>query len=248
MSVWKRIARYLRALIEGNLDKWEDPGVIIDQLVREMKENQIKNRELAVQAITQRNSLQSEVNRQERIAAEYEKKAMVALQAGNRELARTLLKEKATVETTLGMLRQSLAVANEAAEKVKIAIRTEEERIRQRIAEAKAMQARLKQAQIQEQIATTLGQVNLNDNQTSWEEVERRIQEKESRNDAITELQRGSIEAKLAEIEVYQKDISVEQELEAMEQRLALGGSPTPRRITGDVQQEQTLGGGGISR
>ena len=47
-----RFFRYLRALINGNLDQWENPEVIINEAVREMKENQAKNRELAVQAIT----------------------------------------------------------------------------------------------------------------------------------------------------------------------------------------------------
>jgi phage shock protein A len=248
MSVWKRIVRYLRGRIERKLDEVEDPGILIDQLVREMKENQVKNREQAVLAITQKNNLQTEVNRQERLAAEYEKKATIALQTGNRELARQILREKATVETTLGMLRNSLAVAVEAAEKVKIAIRAEEERIRQRMAEAQGMQARWNQARIQENIQTALGQFNLNDNQTSWEEVEKRIQERESRSLALGELQHISIEAKLDEIEMYQKDIGVEQELEELERRLALGGSPAPNYNTGNVQQTQTLGGGGFTR
>src|SRR5437764_1017451 len=49
MSVFKRISRYLRALIMGHLDQLENPEMIINEAVREMKENQIKNRELAVQ-------------------------------------------------------------------------------------------------------------------------------------------------------------------------------------------------------
>ena len=70
MSVFTRIFRYLRALIMGKLDEWEDPELIINEAVREMRENQIKNRELAVQAITQKNNLQAEVDKQQRLVAE----------------------------------------------------------------------------------------------------------------------------------------------------------------------------------
>ncbi len=65
-----RAWRYLKALISGKLDKWEDPEIILNEAVREMKENQIKNRELAVQAITQKNNLQAEVDKEERLVAE----------------------------------------------------------------------------------------------------------------------------------------------------------------------------------
>lgn len=246
MSLWKRIMRYLRGQIEHKIDTWESPDILIDQLVREMKENQVKNRELAVQAITQKNNLQAEVDRQERMAAEFERKATLALQTGNREAARQLLREKATVETTLGMLRQSLAVALEAAEKVKTAIKSEEERLRQRMAEAQAWKARLYQAQVQEKMATAFGQFSLNDNQTSWDEVERRIQETESRGLAIGELHHLSMQAKLDEIEMYQKDIGIEQELEELERRLALGGSTAGTSNASEIHQGQIHGGGGV--
>ena len=242
MSLFTRIARYMRALIHGNLDKWEDPGVLIEQAVRDMKENQIRNRELAVQAITQKNTLQAEVAKQERLAAEYEKRATFALQSGNRELAKQFLKGKTTVETTLVSLRQSLVVAIEASERVKVAIRAEEEHVRQRIAEAQGMQARLKQAQVQEKIQNALGQFSLNDNQNTWEEVERRIQEKQSRALALGELQNLSIDAKLHEIEMYQMDVSVEQELDALERTLA---DHYPADLT---QQSQTRSRGSITQ
>ncbi len=71
MSVLKRMMRYLRALIMGKLDELEDPELMINETLREMKENQIKNRELAVQAITQKNNLQAEVDKLERSVTDY---------------------------------------------------------------------------------------------------------------------------------------------------------------------------------
>src|SRR5947207_14805549 len=107
--MFKRIWRYLNALINGKLDEWEDPEIILNEAVREMKENQIKNRELAVQAITQKNNLQAEVDKEERIVAEMERKATVALQAGNRELAKQHLQETAVHKQTLQSTSTNLA-------------------------------------------------------------------------------------------------------------------------------------------
>ena len=146
-----RAWRYFKALLNGKITEWEDPEIILNEAVREMKENQIKNRELAVQAITQKNNLQAEVDKEERLVAEYERKATLALQSGNRELAKQFLKEKALHDGTLTSMRTNLASATEASEKVKIAIKQEEERIRVRTSEALAMKANMKQAQIADQ-------------------------------------------------------------------------------------------------
>src|SRR5271166_4241746 len=114
---FSRAWRYLKALISGKLDQWEDPEIILTEAVREMKENQIKNRELAVQAITQKNNLQAEVDKEERMVAELERKATVALQGGNREMAKQFLKEKALHDQTLASMRGNLAAAIDASEK-----------------------------------------------------------------------------------------------------------------------------------
>src|SRR5437660_1454412 len=113
MSAIKRIMRYIRALIFGKLDEWENPEVILDEAVREMKENQIKNRERAVQAITQKNNLQNMVDKQEKMSRDLEVKAELALKQGNRELARQLLREKGSIDSGLEHMRGSLKQAEE---------------------------------------------------------------------------------------------------------------------------------------
>src|SRR5437016_13044640 len=109
MNVFTRMWRYLKALVNGKLDQWEDPELILNEAVKEMKENQIKNRELAVQAITQKNNLQAEVDKEERMVAELERRATVSVQAGNRELAKQFLKEKALHDHTLASMLNKLA-------------------------------------------------------------------------------------------------------------------------------------------
>src|SRR5579871_1767721 len=212
-----------------------------------MKENQIKNRELAVQAITQKNNLQAEVDKEERLVAEYEKKATIALQGGNRELAKQFLREKALNDQTLGSLHTNLAAATEAAEKVKLAIKGEEERIRVRTAEALAMKANMKQAQIQIKINKALDQFQFSENENQWTHAKDRIQSMQSEAGARAEVANTSMDAKLREMEVSQMDVAAEQELEQLEQRMAMGGSPASNYTTNtnNVQQIQTVGGAG---
>lgn len=247
MQALKRIIRYLRALVMGKLDQWEDPEVILNEAVREMKENQIKNRELAVQAITQKNNLQAEVDKAERMTAELERKATIALQSGNRELAKQFLREKALQDQTLGSLRTNLAAANEAAEKVKMAIKQEEERIRVRAAEALAMKANLKQAQIQIKINKALDQFQFSENEQQWSHVQERIQSMQSEATARAEVAGTSIDSRLREMEVSQMDVEADRQLAELETKLSLGGSPAANYNTNTAQQVQTVGGAAAS-
>ncbi|HZO88031.1 MAG TPA: PspA/IM30 family protein [Chthonomonadaceae bacterium] len=245
--MFKRIMRYLRALIMGKLDQWEDPELIINEAVREMKENQIKNRELAVQAITQKNNLQAEVDKEERLIAELERKATLALQSGNRELAKQFLKERALHDQTLQSMKANLAAATEAAEKVKQAIRQEEERIRVRTAEALAMKANMKQAQIQIKINKALDQFQFSENEQQWSHVQERIQTMQSEASARAEVANTSIDSKLREMEVSQMDAEAERQLAELEAKMAIGGTTATNYATANVQQVQTVGGGAVN-
>lgn len=239
-----RAWRYLRALINGNLDKWEDPEIILNEAVRDMKENQIKNRELAVQAITQKNNLQAEVDKEERLVAEYERKATVALQSGNRELAKQFLKEKALHDGTLNSMRTNLVSATEASEKVKQAIRQEEERIRVRTSEALAMKANMKQAQIQIKINKALESFQFGNVDDTWNTANERIRGLQSEASARSEILGGTIDSKMRDMEVNQMDVEAERQLAELESKMSLGNSPANNYTTNNVQQMQTLGGG----
>jgi phage shock protein A len=126
---------------------------IINNAVRRMKENQVKNRELSVEAITQKNNLQGEVDREERVLAGLERKARAALLEGDQEQAKLFYQERMLHERTLTNLRKTLLSAITAAEKVKAAIRREEERIRLETAEALATKATIKQTQLLVQLS-----------------------------------------------------------------------------------------------
>lgn len=245
--MFQRVWRYLNALINGKLDQWEDPEIILNQAVKDMKENQVKNRELAVQAITQKNNLQTEVEKSERLSAELERKATIALTAGNRELAKQFLKEKAITDQTLNSMRANLASALDASEKVKLAIRGEEERIRQRTSEALAMKANMKSAQIQIKINKALDQFQFSDTEQHWTGVHERITSMQSEASARAEVASTSIDSKLRMMEVSQMDVDADRQLAELEAKLSMGGSPANQYTTSTVQQVQTLGGGSVA-
>lgn len=220
--MFKRFFRYLRALFMGKLDEWEDPEVIINESLREMRESQIKNRERAVQAITQKNNLLALVDKEEKLSRDLEGKATLALQQGNRELARQLLREKGLHDTTLTSLQASLKQAEEASEAVKLAIRRDEEGFRVKTAEALALKANMKQAQIQIAINKALDGLQSDETAQSWDRAQERIRSMQSEASARAEIAKTTMDSRLAQLEDQQVDVQADEELKKLEAKLGM--------------------------
>lgn len=217
-----RFWRYLVALITGKLEQLEDPEILLDQARREMNETLARNRERAIQAITQKNLLQVEVEKLGKVVRDLEAKAELALKQGNRELALQLVREKKAQEGALAALRTSLEQAAQTVETIKTAIRRQEEEVRVRTAQALAMKARWKQAQIQTAINKALDGLSLENLESSWEVASEKIQKAEAEALARQEMAASSLQGRIVQLQEAQVDQEAEEELRKMEARLGL--------------------------
>jgi phage shock protein A len=220
----KRFFAWLRALFGRTMDSLEDPEIMLDQARRDMQGALTGNREKAVQAIAQRNRLQNMLDEQTKRAAQLEAQASTALRQGNRELAKGFLREKANVDTTVETLKTTLAQAAETVDQVKIAIKRQEDEVRKKTAEALALKAQWKQAQIQESIGKALeGLTFENEYEGSFASARDKIKDKQAEAQARNEMMAGSIQGKMMQMEDATMDIAAEEELKKLEEKLGLG-------------------------
>lgn len=223
----KRFWNWLRALFNRGMDKLEDPEIMLDQARRDMQQALIANREKAVQAITQKNRLQQMMDEAVRKATQLEQQATAALKTNNRELARQFLREKAQADATMETLKGTLAAAQETVESVKVAIKRQEEEVRKKTAEALAMKAQWKQAQIQSSISRALeGLTFENEYEGSFAAARDKIRDKQAEANARQEMMAGSLQGKMMDMEDQAMDIAADEELRKLEERLGMGGTP----------------------
>jgi len=222
-----RILRYLKGLLGFKLDQLEDPEILLQQATQEMQEANAKNRERAVQAITQKNNLQALVDQTQKMVDNLQAKAELALKNGDRDLARQLLVEKGQYDATLASTKVSLQQALETTEAVKTAMRREEDRIRAKTAQALAMKAQWKQAQIETSMNKALEGMSADGTSQAFERAASKISNARSEGQARSELARESLSGKLAGLDDVQANTNADAELAQMEQRLGLGTAPT---------------------
>lgn len=221
-----RLIRYLKGMFGMKLDQWEDPEVLLSQAQQEMKENQAKNRERAVQAITQKNNLQAEVDKNQKMVDNLQAKAELALKNGDRDLARQLLVEKQQYDTALTTMAASLQSAQESIETIKTAMRHEEERIRTKTAQAMALKTQWKQSQIEISINKAMEGMTTDGTDQAFERAQNKISNAHSESMARTELAKDSMNGKLSSLDDVQVNAAADDELAKLEQKMGLAPAP----------------------
>lgn len=215
-----RIWRYIRALLLGKLDQLEDPEILLQEAAREMRENLAANRQRAITAITQKNNLKLILDEQQKKSSQMEAQAEAAVKNGNRDIALRFLKEKMAYDETIAQTSTSYEQAVEASDAIKLAIRRQEEVVRQRTAEALAKKAQWKQAQIQIEIDKALNGLTVEDESSTWERAGERIRSAQSEASARAELARESIREKVSELKEITADTDAEKALIELEQKI----------------------------
>lgn len=125
--------------------------LLLQQAQQQLRDAQAKNRERAVQAITQKNNLQALADQTEKRISRLTER----LQAPDAVLQarQSVLEQRQRHQEAFAEMQGPLASAITTVEAVKTAMRREEERIRAMTAEAVALKAQERQAQIEIAIA-----------------------------------------------------------------------------------------------
>lgn len=201
--------------------------MMLDQARRDMQAGLIANREKAVQAITQKNRLNQMLEDHRGKSSQLEGQATMALKQGNRDLAAQFMREKINNDSIIAQLQTSYDQAAASVEQVKLAIKRQEEEVRKKTAEALAMKAQWKNAQIQNSIAKALDGLTFENQFESFGVAAEKIRMAQSEAAARQEMQGESIQGKVMQMEDKAKDYEAEAALDQLEQRLGMR-APAP--------------------
>ncbi len=158
--------------------------VLLQHAQQQMREAQAKNRDWAVQAITQKNNLQALADQRQKRADRLTEQ----INSADDETKQELLALRRRHAEALAEMQKPLASAIETAEAVKIAMRREEERIRAMTAEALALKAEEKQAQIEIEIAKSRLALTTNLATDLFVQAREKIRLTKAQRDLITQI------------------------------------------------------------
>ncbi len=122
MSIWQRISTLMKSNINALISGAEDPEKILNQLIRDMRQQFIEARKQVAVAIADEKRLKKQYEGEIKKAKEWETKAMTAIKASREDLARQALARKTEHDTLAEQFQEQWVAQKAAADQLKDAL------------------------------------------------------------------------------------------------------------------------------
>ncbi len=156
MGLFSRLGTLIKSNINDLISRAEDPEKMLNQVLLEMQQQLVDAKKAVAVAIADEKKLQKQFNTELDRAKDWERKAMVAVRAGDDSLARQALVRKQEHENIAQQFQQQWITQKAAVDKLKDALRLLSNKIEEAKRKKNILIARKKRADAQRQIASTM--------------------------------------------------------------------------------------------
>ncbi|MBA3549007.1 MAG: PspA/IM30 family protein [Nannocystis sp.] len=232
MGLFSRLGTLIRSNINELINKAEDPEKMLNQVLVDMKQQLIEAKKQVAVAIADEKRIKKQWEQEAAKASEWEKKAMLAIRAGDDTLARAALARKADHDEVAGQLKDQWEAQKTSVENLKGALRGLDNKIEEAKRKRNLLVSRQKRAEAQRTINETLSSINSTSAFDTFDRMSDRVTQLEAEAEATSEigaLAESSLESQFKALEAS----SVDDQLEALKRKMALtaGKTEDPRQI-----------------
>ncbi len=240
MGIFDRLWQIIRANINSLVSDAEDPEKVLEQTVKDMQNDLVKLRQAVAQAIATQKRTERQCYQAQSTADEWYRRAQLALQKGQDNLAREALTRRKSYQETATVMKVQVEQQKQVVEKLKQNMR----QLEQKISEAKLKKnmyiARARSARASEKLNQMLGSVNTGNTLSAFEQMEEKIMQLEAKSEAMAEFGSDSLEKQFVSLE--RDDNDIETQLEAMKaEMLPRSTNPQlPHQKASNLKQSDT--------
>lgn len=240
-SIFGRIAQLAKANINSLLDSAEDPQKMLDQMVRDYKENINEAEGAVAQTIGNLRMLEDDYNQDVKAAQDWGSKALAASRkadefraAGNESdaqkfdnLAKVALQRQMSSENEARTAEPAIAAQTDVVDKLKTGLQQMNGKLTELASKRNELIARSKTADAQLQVNDALKSIDIMDPTSEVSRFEEKIRREEAKVRGQNELAASSLDAQFNSLE----DLGEQTEIEARLAALKAGGSAAPAAI-----------------
>ncbi len=224
MSIFTRMSDIINSNINSLLDKAEDPEKMVRLIIQEMEEALVEVRSTSARAIADKKEL---ARRQEFLAneaAEWERKAEVAIGRGRDDLAKGAIAERNKAQETSEALGRDLDIIDQSLAKLNEDVGVLQAKIKDAKARRNAIVMRGKTAQTRLGVKRQLNDHNIDDAMQRFENYERKMDDLEGQIEAYDMGQRTLAD----EISELETDDAIDADLAELKSRMKGESGPAP--------------------
>jgi phage shock protein A len=156
MGIFSRLAQLIKSNLNDLISRSEDPEKMLNQVVLDMNNQLVEAKKQVAASIADEKRLAKQFDQEAANAQEWERKAMLALRAGNEPLAKEALARKREYDELTATLKDQWTKQKTAVEQLKKALRLLNDKIEEAKRKRNVLIARKKRAEAQRAIQETM--------------------------------------------------------------------------------------------
>jgi phage shock protein A len=238
MGIFSRLAQLIKSNLNDLISKSEDPEKMLNQVVLEMSNQLIEAKKQVATSIADEKRLAKQLEQEVANATEWERRAMMALRAGNEELAKEALARKKEHDQLAATYQDQWQKQKGAVDQLKRALRMLNDKIEEAKRKKNVLIARKKRAEAQKSIQETMSGLR---DQSAFETFDRmagKIDQMEAEAEAASEIQEEYTGDTLAsQFASLEKNAGADEEMLALKRKMGLlppeelPAAPAPARV-----------------
>lgn len=233
MGILDRVSTLLRANINDLIDRAEDPEKVVKQLIIDMNNQLLQVKTQVAASIADEKLLQQRYLDNEAKASDWQKRAELAVEKGQDDLAREALSRRNSFQQTADGFKGQYDQQVLQVDQLKEALRQLEAKIQDAQTKEELLIARARRAKAETAIRTTLSGLDNSSALASFSRIEEKVNQQEARAAALGELDTDTTEHRF---QLLQQESEIDQQLAALKEKKGLAAP--------EVESSKALGAG----
>lgn len=242
MGFFGRLATLIKSNLNDLISKSEDPEKMLNQVIVDMNQQLVEAKKQVAVAIADEKRLQKQFNNEKSVLDEWHKKAMLAVRAGDDELAKEALLRKKEHETLAKAFDDQWRKQQLAVNQLKTALRALNNKIEEAKRKKNVLVARKRRAEAMKQIQETMSGLSDNSAFETFDRMSEKIDQIEAEAEAGAELsEEYSGDVLKHRFDKLEQTAGADADLEALKREMGLIQDEAPviaARVETDAEAE----------
>jgi phage shock protein A len=220
--MWERVKRLFRSIFGGLIDRAEDPEMILQQVVRDMRDKIPQMNNNVAQVMATEKLIEKQVAQLEKEISELDSKVKAAIKMGRDDIATNYISMLQDKQNSVISAREQLETARRASQQ---ALKFRDNymlEMKKRQSEAMQLINESKRAKMQEEIAGMMTSFQVGDTAGTFDDMRGKIAEREAKARAKMELASSGVDSQMQDIEKEAMNIQAQDTLLAYKRQMGL--------------------------
>jgi phage shock protein A len=223
MGIFSRLAQLIKSNLNDLISHSEDPEKMLNQVVLDMNNQLVEAKKQVAASIADEKRLAKQAEQEAANAAEWERRAMMAVRGGNEALAKEALARKREHDELAATYKDQWTKQKTAVDQLKKALRMLNDKIEEAKRKKNVLIARKKRAEAQKAIQETMSGLRDQSAFETFDRMSQKVDQIEAEAEASSELaEEYSGDVLASQFQSLERNASADDDLTALKRKMGM--------------------------